>query len=77
MISSEEEFRVSIEWMARMYRQQEREAAEPLWDPATRAIMASQTETMRLKLECEVAEYLIQKYAASSQERKSEAGQAA
>lgn len=62
MIENEEQLRYSIECLAKMYGQQDREAAEPLWDPDTRAEMAADTETMRLKIEREVAAYLAKKY---------------
>lgn len=63
MIENEQQLRVSIERIARMYRLQEREASEPLWDAESRAEMAEDTECTRQKIEREVAEYLAKKYA--------------
>ena len=62
MIADELELRCSIEWIAKMYASQDREAVEPTWSPETRQEMAEQTQSVRLKIEREVAEYLACKY---------------
>ena len=62
MIENEKQLRYSIECIARMYSLRDKDADEPLWDPAFRDEMAADTDAMRLKIEREVAEYLAHKY---------------
>jgi hypothetical protein len=63
MIVDDQQLRIAIESIARMYRLREREAMEPLWDPETRADVAADTDSMMQSIEREIAAYLMKKYA--------------
>ena len=46
-----------------MYRLRDREASETLWDPETREDVVEGTVSVIRKVEREIAEYLVKKYA--------------
>ncbi len=58
MIGTREELEYSIKAVAKMYDLRDRDAAETLYHPSTRASIVESTNSMIRKIEREVAEYL-------------------
>lgn len=58
MIGNREELEYSIKAIAKMYDLRDRDAAEALYHPSTRASVVESTNSMIRKIEREVAEYL-------------------
>ena len=58
MIQSREEFEYSIKSVAKMYDIRDRDAAETLYHPSTRASIVESTNAMIRKIEREIAAYL-------------------
>jgi hypothetical protein len=62
MLKSQEQLEHSVKALGKMYSLRDREAAETLWDLATRDDVVEGTVSMIRKIEREIAVYLAQKY---------------